>query len=200
MKETLDFYFDFSSPYGYLASERVEALAKRHTLDIRWHAIVLGFIFPLTKQKALVDVPLMDKYVLYDFQRNAREHGITYHHPAEFPVSTVAASRTFYWLKARHPERIPDFVHAIYRSYFQNGASISSMHDVIEATKSCGLIVEGMENANNDPEVKTDCKTAVDKAVSRGVFGSPFFLLGEEPFWGNDRMEQLDRWISSNGW
>jgi 2-hydroxychromene-2-carboxylate isomerase len=196
MRAQLDFYFDFSSPYGYLASERVEALAQKHDLDLQWHAIALGFIFPLTGQQPVVNVPLMRDYFLHDVQRCARDNALAYHHPDVFPVGTVAACRTFYWLKQHHPALLIPFTHAVYRAYFTQGEPIASADDVASVAVRAGLQPDGLTQASQDPAVKAATKNAIDDAVARGVFGSPYFLIGDEPFWGNDRIEQIDRYLS----
>ncbi len=201
MSQSLDFYFDFSSPYGYLASARIESLARRHQLTLRWHAIPIGFIFPLTGQKPLTEIPLIGEYTLHDVHRSAREHGIVYHHPQEFPVNTLAACRVFYWLKNLSANLIPTFSHAIYQAYFKDGLSIRQIDDVIYIAKQNEVYLAGMESAYDEPLVKDATKTAVDDAVEKGVFGSPFFILESgEAFWGNDRMDQLDRWLQNKGW
>lgn len=200
MTGTIDFYFDFSSPYGYLASERIEALAEKHNRTLNWNPLLLGFIFPLTGQKPLVDIPMIDEYSMHDFHRSAREYGIVYNHPKTFPLSTIAACRAFYWLQTNRPEKTAEFVHAVYRAYFSKGQMIAAASDITKIANSCGLEGSGIDSANDDPKMKTICKQAVDLAIERGVFGSPFFIVDDEPFWGHDRIEQVDRWLQNNGW
>jgi len=97
MPQPIDFYFDFTSPYGYLASTRIEAIASRHARDINWHPIVLGFVFKITGSQPLVSIPLKGDYAKMDMERSARQHGIAYQMPDNFPVGTVAAARASLW-------------------------------------------------------------------------------------------------------
>src|SRR5512145_3070645 len=95
---SIDFYFDFSSPYSYIASEWVEALAARHGRTVRWHAILLGATFQAAELRSPVGYPIKREYSLRDFRRSARFEGLPYVQPAEFPIPTQNAARVFWWL------------------------------------------------------------------------------------------------------
>jgi len=96
MKAPLDFYFDFSSPYGYLASHKIDALAARHGRGVTWRPILLGAAFKASGVQPLVNVPLKGEYSKHDFLRSARFHNVPFRAPDPFPVSTVSACRAFY--------------------------------------------------------------------------------------------------------
>jgi len=98
MSKAIDYYFDFSSPYGYLGSKRVEAIASKHGLAVNWHPILLGAVFKVSGQAPLTTFPLKGDYALMDFERSAREHNTPYNAPKPFPIAAVAASRAFYWM------------------------------------------------------------------------------------------------------
>jgi len=106
MSNSIDFYFDFSSPYGYLASTRIEAIAERYGRAVNWHPILLGAIFKVSGQAPLVSYPLKGAYALHDFERAAREHKTPYTQPDPFPVSTVAAARACCWIKASNDSAV----------------------------------------------------------------------------------------------
>ena len=93
----LDFYFDFSSPYGYLMSEKIDAVAARHGRKVRWHPILLGVIFKATGSAPLtLQNPAKAAYSIHDFERSARFMGIPYRHPTHFPLATQNAARAYY--------------------------------------------------------------------------------------------------------
>jgi 2-hydroxychromene-2-carboxylate isomerase len=200
MSKILDFYFDFSSPYAYIASERVQAIANKHALSLNYHAILLGFIYPVTGQQPLVNIPLIAEYTLHDIQRSAREHKIKYQQPSTFPVGTVAACRGFYWIKKNQPELVADYVQAIYRAFFIDDRDISKANSVLQIGEELGLNKLEMDKACNDSEIKILTKSAVEKAIALNIFGSPFFRVNGEAFWGNDRLDELDRLITKGGW
>ena len=122
MSDSIDFYFDFSSPFGYIASERIEAIAKEHGRQVVWHPVLLGAVFKVSGQEPLLQIPLKGDYSLHDINRCAREHQIDYTHPASFPIATVSACRATVWMRdhedASISGRTADFIHAAFRAYF----------------------------------------------------------------------------------
>ena len=204
MSNTIDFYFDFSSPYAYLGSTRIEALAQKHNRTINWHPILLGAIFKVSGQAPLTSYPLKGDYALHDFNRAAREHNIPYQFPDPFPIGAVAASRACCWLKASdnasENDKLTPFVHAIFKAYYVDGRNISELDEVLAVAQAVGIDKESLALGVGEQSVKDALKTAVDQAIKIGVFGAPTTLVDGELFWGNDRIEQMDRWLSRGGW
>ena len=196
----VDFYFEFSSPYGYIASQLAEEMEKRIGRPMRWRPILLGPVFKITGQAPLVDVPLKGDYSKRDFSRSARLHKVQYTHPGKFPIGTVAAVRAFYWLNDRDPAQARALAKALYKAYFTEGKDISAPSAVVEIAKSVGVDGVALAAALDDPAVKERGKTEVDAAIAAGVFGSPFFVVDGEPFWGVDRIPMVEDWIRTGGW
>ncbi|MEO7741739.1 MAG: 2-hydroxychromene-2-carboxylate isomerase [Usitatibacter sp.] len=196
----IDFYFEFSSPYGYIAAELAEDLEKRVGRPLRWRPILLGPVFKVTGQPPLIDIPLKGNYARRDFARSARLHGIEYRHPGKFPIGTVAALRAFYWLHDQDPAKARALARALYRAFFVDGIDISSPAAVVEIAKSVGADGAALAIALEDPAVKERGKKEVEAAIAAGVFGSPYFVVDGEPFWGVDRMPMLEQWVDSGGW
>ena len=98
MSGSIDFYFDFSSPYGYLAAERIDGIAERHGRTVAWRPFLLGAVFQRIGGSPLVDQPMKGPYSRHDMLRSARLHGIAFSVPDNFPVNSIAACRAFYWL------------------------------------------------------------------------------------------------------
>jgi len=196
----VDFYFEFSSPYGYIASQLAEEMEKRIGRPMQWRPILLGPVFKITGQAPLVDVPMKGEYSKRDFSRSARLHNIEYAHPAKFPIGTVAAVRAFYWVNDRDPAQARSLAKALYKAYFTRGEDISTPQSVVEIAKTAGVDGTALGAALEDPAVKERGKREVDAAIAAGVFGSPFFVVDGEPFWGVDRMPMLESWVKSGGW
>ncbi len=193
MKAPIDFYFDFSSPYGYLASRKIEELAARHGRSVAWHAMLLGVAFKATGAAPLPMVPLKGEYSMRDFVRSARFYGIPYNPPAPFPVSTVAACRAFYSM----PDKAPAFAKAGLKAYFVDGVNIGEAENVVRVAASVGCDADEVRAALADQAIKDKTKAAVDAALAKGVFGSPYIIVDGEPFWGMDRFAQIDRWLEA---
>ena len=100
-KAPIDFYFDFSSPYGYIASTRIDEIAARHGRTVAWRPILLGVVFKTTGMGPLPSVPLKGAYSLRDFERSARLYGVAFKMPVAFPFNAITPSRMFYWLEGR---------------------------------------------------------------------------------------------------
>ena len=197
MSAPIDFYFDFSSPYGYLASEQIEALAARHGRAVMWHAIVLDVQF---QPQGGVKIPLAllrTEYARRDCERSAAFLGISYKTPTPYPVHTEHAARAFQWLSDRNPDEARAFAHGVFRAYFVEGRNIAEVAVLLEIAATLGLDREEVSNAFSDLATKARLKAEIDLAEARGVFGSPFFIVEGEGFWGPDRLPQLERWLET---
>jgi 2-hydroxychromene-2-carboxylate isomerase len=196
----VDFYFDFSSPYGYIASHLAEDFEKRIGRPLKWRPILLGASFKIMGQQPLVDVPLKGDYSRRDFARSARLHKVPYKEPAKFPIGSVAAMRAFYWLEDRDPAKARALAKKLYAAYFAEGKDIGSAAAVVEIAQSVGIDGASLAAALEDPEVKDRAKRESDAAIAAGVFGSPFLIVDGEAFWGVDRMPMAEDWIKTGGW
>lgn len=200
MSEPIDFYFEFSSPYGYIASELVEEVEKRIGRPMTWRPILLGPMFKATGQAPLTEIPLKGEYAKRDFLRSAAFHGVPYRHPSKFPIGTVAAARAFYWIADRDPQLARRAARALYRAFFVEDRDISNAATVVEVAANEGADAAQLAAALEDPALKDRTRREVEGAMARGVFGSPFFIVGSEPFWGNDRLPMLEAWVKRGGW
>ncbi|MGB2816458.1 MAG: 2-hydroxychromene-2-carboxylate isomerase [Burkholderiaceae bacterium] len=198
MPNPIDFHFDFSSPYSFLASERIEALAARHGRTVTFRPLLLGVVF-----KASGSAPLTEqygpkaRYSVHDFERSARFAGIRYRHPSKFPIGAVGASRAVLWLQQHRPGKANEFVHAVFRAFFQDDRDISDAAVVAEIAQSIGIEGEALMQAAQTPEIKDELRRRVEEAVALGVFGAPTIVVDGEVFWGNDRLPQVERWLAA---
>jgi len=193
----VEFYFDFSSPYSYIASEWVEAVAARHGRTVRWHAILLGATFQAAELKSPVSHPVKREYALADFQRSARFEGVPYRPPESFPIPTQNAARVFWWLADREPARAAAWAHAGLRAYFTRGVALDAPAQLKALCAEAGLDADAAQAAWSDPVWKARLKAENDAAIAAGVFGAPSFIVEGELFWGNDRRAQLERWLAN---
>ena len=196
----VDFYFEFSSPYGYIASRLAEDLEQRIARPLRWRPILLGPIFKLTGQAPLTQLPMKGPYAQKDFSRTARLHKLPYRHPDKFPIGTVGACRAFYWMHDRDPAAARTLAKALYGAYFEDNRDISATPILLEVAREAGFDAQALSAAIEDPAVKERMKSEEDAAIAAGVFGSPFFIADGEPFWGVDRIPMLEQWVRSGGW
>ena len=200
MKPPVEFYFDFSSPYGYLASEKIEALAAKHGRSVDWHPILLGVVFKQTGAVPLTNVPLKGDYSRRDMARSARFHGIGFRMPSTFPIATQSPARIVLWATERDSGLAAKTVHSLYRAFFVDDIDISNADAAAAVASSCGADAAAARAAVDDPAIKDALKRGNEQAMAKGVFGSPFFIVDGEPFWGLDHLDQVDRWLATGGW
>ena len=184
MKAPIDFYFDFTSPYGYLASHKIDALAAKYGRGVTWRPMLLGAAFKVSGVQPLINVPLKGDYSRHDFLRSARFHGVPFRAPHPFPVSTVHACRAFYATGS-----VP-LAKALFKAYFVDNVNIGEAENVLKIAASLGLKPD-----INDQAIKDKTRAEVDAAIAKGVFGSPYIVIDGEPFWGMDRFDQIERWL-----
>ncbi|NBB84231.1 MAG: 2-hydroxychromene-2-carboxylate isomerase [Alphaproteobacteria bacterium] len=195
MAQPIEFYFDFSSPYGYFAAHGIDALAARHGRETVWRPFLLGAVFKLTGSGPLVDLPMKGDYARRDLPRTARMAGVPFTLPDPFPFLALAPSRAFYWLEARDPAAAKDLALACYQAAFGEGRNLSEAETVLDVAEARGHDRADLAEAIADPAVKARLKEETDTAIHRGVFGSPFVIVDDEPFWGHDRLAMLDWWL-----
>jgi 2-hydroxychromene-2-carboxylate isomerase len=200
MAAPIDFYFDFSSPYGFLASHLIDALAAKYGRTVDWHPILLGVVFKETGMAPLTLIPLKGEYSRRDFARSARFHGIAgFRMPEKFPIASQAPARIVLSLKASDAALATRVAKALYRAYFTEGVDISQPDAAASVAAKEGVAPAAARAAIDDPAVKDALKREVEAAIGRGVFGSPFIIVDGEPFWGLDRLDQVERWLATGG-
>ena len=200
MPDPVEFYFDFSSPYGYIASEKIDALAAKYGREVTWRPFLLGVAFKTTGGVPVPTIPLKGAYHLRDIIRTTKYYSVPYRHPTVFPISSVSPSRAFYWLEARDPRRAPALARALYRAYFVDDVDISSAGNTVAVCAKFGLKSDEVRAGISDQAIKDRTRIEVDKAIARGAFGSPFIVVDGESFWGSDRLDQIDKWLATGGW
>ena len=199
MNAPIVFHFDFSSPYGYIASEKIEALAARHGRSVDWRPMLLGAVFKVAGTAPLTSVPLKGDYSRRDIARSARFHGVPFHMPPRFPIATQGPARIVVWQRGVDASATPRLVKALYRAYFVDGRDISDPEVAAEVAGETGVDLAAARTAIDDPAVKDALKRDVDAAIAAGVFGSPYIVVDGEPFWGVDRLDQVDAWLERGG-
>jgi 2-hydroxychromene-2-carboxylate isomerase len=200
MPAPIEFYFDLSSPYGFLAAQRIDALATKHGRTVDWRPVLLGAVFKETGMAPLTEIPLKGEYSKRDFARSARFHGIEgFRQPSRFPIPTQVPARIILWLKGRDPALAARVAKAFFRAYFVDDTDISDPATAAAIAAKEGVDAAAARAAVDDPAMKDALKQEVATAIARGVFGSPFIFVDGEPFWGLDRFPQIDRWLATGG-
>lgn len=191
----IEFWFDFSSPYGYLASHRIDALAARHGREVAWRPFLLGAVMKLTGAVPLVTVALKGEYSRRDFERSARYLDVPFRMPERFPTPSRHTAAGFYAID--DVEQAKRYARAVYRAYFVEGRTPDTRDAAADAAASIGLDREGFLARLPDANARLD--TVTEEAKARGLFGSPFIVVDGEAFWGVDRLPMVEAWIERGG-
>jgi 2-hydroxychromene-2-carboxylate isomerase len=199
MPQPIEFYFDFTSPYGYLTSEKIDQLAARYQRKVKWRPFLMSAALQATGAPILTRVPLKGDYSLHDFARSARFLDIDYSHPENFPLATQVAARAYYWLHDNDCDAARAFAHSVFRACFSEGRDISGIDVVLEIAVRHGAARVALSEALNGQALKDRLKAECEAAIAKGVFGSPYIIVDGEPFFGADRLPQIERWLASGG-
>lgn len=195
----IDFLFDFTSPYSYLMSEKIEALAHKHGRSIRWRPILLGVVFKTVGSRPLTEAPLKGEYSRRDFARSARFLNVPFTLPDPFPLGMLAPSRACYFLQDHFADLVPAFVHEVFRGYFVRNERVDQPENTWQCALRAGFAVQSQSElmaSLQEEHYKNVLREATQTALNEGVFGAPFVVIDGEPFWGVDRLEQMDRWLA----
>ena len=196
----IEFWFDFSSGYAYFAAREIDALGARVGRPILWRPYMLGTAFKVTGMRGLSATPVKGGYARHDWQRAARQLGIPFAPPADHPKIALPATRAFYWIEAHHPGQERPFAREVFARYYSGNLDTSDPDATAGLAATLGLPPAALRAGLEDPAIKDHTRTLSEAAVARGIFGSPFFLIDDEPFWGWDRLPMLEEWARTGGW
>jgi len=197
----IEFWFDFSSPYAFFAAREVEDIAAKHRARTKWQPFLLGPAFKATGMQSLSRTPIRGDYARHDWRRLARRAGIPFAIPPFHPTLSLASARLFYWLDAGDPAMAVRFARRAFDAYYLEGIDMSQAGLAVPvAAELTGHAPDVLSAGLADPAIKDTLRRKTEEAIARGIFGSPFFVVDGEPFWGADRLPMIDDWLASGGW
>lgn len=197
MSATFEFYFDFVSPYTYLAATQIEDLARRKGARIVYRPVFLGGIFKETGNHPPIDIIKKAQYLPKDVKDWSEHYGVALSFPSVFPFNSVKAVRGA--IIAEREGKLPDYTQTVFRACWGEGKDISDLQSLGTIAESVGLDREKFLAGIEDPEVKEDLKRRTAEAVERGAFGLPTFFVDGEMFWGNDRLVLVEKRLGKAG-
>lgn len=201
-KPPLSFWFDFISPFGYLASLRIDELAARHGRTVDWRPLLLGVtVLKVMGLPPVPQTPLKGAYALRQLARHLRRHGLQLgRDPAAPPMNPLPAARLFAWLRAHAPEHAKPAARAIFDAHWARGRAMDDAAALRDELLRAGVPAAVVDAGLADPAAAALLRAEVDAAVAAGAFGSPFVIVDGEPFFGVDNLELLDEWLARGGW
>ena len=190
----IDFYFDLSSPYSYLAATQLDAIANRHGATIAWKPLVLAAVFKAQGNvMPAVCVPKA-QYMVKDLARWAEHYGVPFQMSSHFPLPTIRGMRLI--IAAESSGRSGELAKRLFAGMWERDLDISSDAVLRTLVSECGLSADELMAATETPAVKDKLRAYTDEAISRGVFGAPAMIVDGELFWGNDRLHFLEKQLT----
>jgi len=193
--KSVDYYFTPVSPWTYLGHARFVEIAHRHRAAVAVKPIDLGRVFPVSGGLALKDrAPQRRSYRLVELARWSKYLGIALNlHPAHFPVRAELASRWILAAVEQGTDAALDLALAFGRAVWAEERNIAERDTLAAIATAHGLDVAALDERANAPDIATRYAMLTQEAIDRGIFGAPTYVAGGEMFWGQDRLDFLDR-------
>lgn len=186
---SVDFYFDFGSPASYLAATQLPKLCADAGTELVWRPMLLGGVFQATGNHSPATIAAKGPYVFTDLARFARRYGVPLKHNPHFPVNTLLLMRGATGMQMHEPDRFRAYVDAVFHAMWVEPRNLNDPETVGAVLQEAGFDPGKLLALANAPDVKEQLKIATQEAVQRGVFGAPTMFVGDQMFWGQDRLD-----------
>ena len=187
--KSFEFWFDFGSTASYLAWTQLPALEAATGAKAVFKPMLLGGVFQATGNQSPANIPAKGKYLFVDFERFAKRYGVPFIRNPHFPINTLLFMRGAIALQMKGDGRFKDYCRAVFNAIWVDSLNINDPATAARALTRAGFDAQAMVTLANDQATKDALKAATQTAVERGVFGAPTFFVGDQMFWGQDRMD-----------
>lgn len=193
----LDFYFDFGSPASYLAYKRLRQLESKYDLVVNWIPMLLGGVFKATGNVSPVTVPAKGNYMVnQDFPRFAKRYDVPMRFNPYFPINTLNLMRG---AVATQSEGVFDtYANAVFDAMWQQALDLGQVDVVAKTLQEAGLDAMALLELSQDSAIKQTLIDNTNQAVDRGVFGAPTMFVGDEMYFGQDRLDFIEAHLKPN--
>lgn len=189
MSQTAEFFFDFGSPTAYLAWTQLPGLCRDAGAQLVWRPMLLGGVFKATGNASPVSVPAKARWMHADMARWARRYGVPLVLNPHFPINTLTPMRIAAGLQLRRPADFERYVDTVYRAMWQQPRNLGDGAVLAQLLRDAGFDADALLALASDAEVKARLVATTEEAVARGVFGAPTVFVGEQMFFGQDRLD-----------
>lgn len=189
MSKTVEFLFDLGSPTTYLAYTQLPEICTQTGAQLIYRPILLGGVFKATGNASPITIPAKGRYMLNDLARYARRYGVPLVFNPHFPINTLPLMRAVTGVQLHHPERLVDFIDCLFRALWVEQRNLNDPAAVAAVLTAEGFDPQAILALSNDEQVKATLKENTEKAIQRGVFGAPSMFIGEQLFFGQDRLD-----------
>jgi 2-hydroxychromene-2-carboxylate isomerase len=185
----VEFYFDLGSPATYLAYTQLPKICEQTDSQLIYVPILLGGVFKATGNASPATIPAKGRYMFIDLDRYAKRYGVPLKINPHFPINTLMLMRAVTGVQLRQPERFAALIDCLFKALWIDGRNLNEPATVGAVLSENGFDPEEILALSADEEVKNALKEATEKAVQRGVFGAPSMFVGDQLFFGQDRLD-----------
>ncbi|MEQ1157693.1 2-hydroxychromene-2-carboxylate isomerase [Acinetobacter johnsonii] len=191
--KSVEFYFDLGSPYSYLAYYRLLQIAEQQEIQIVYKPILLGGVFKATGNRSPIEIPVKGVYSILDMQRWAEYYQIPMQMNPHFPMNTLTLMRILTGVQLLHVEKFEQVLKLLFDAMFGTPQNLNEPNVLAEVLKPSGFSVEDIMSMVQSDVVKQKLITETEQAIQRGLFGAPTFFVGDEMYWGQDRLHFVEQ-------
>lgn len=191
MSKQVEFFFDVGSPASYLAWTQIRQLAERQGAQVVYQPMLLGGVFKATGNSSPATVPAKGKYTRVDFLRFAKRYQVPFAHNPFFPINTMQLMRGA--AAYLGTDQFTPYVDAVFQAMWVEGKDMGNPEVLAEVMGAKGFDLAELLQKINDPEVKDRLRQITERAIELGVFGAPTFFVGDEMFFGQDRLDFVEQ-------
>lgn len=191
--KSVEFYFDLGSPYSYLAYYRLLQMAEQQEIQIVYKPILLGGVFKATGNRSPIEIPVKGAYSILDMQRWAEYYQIQMQMNPHFPMNTLTLMRILTGVQLLHLEKFEQVLKLLFDAMFGTPQNLNEPTVLAEVLKPSGFSVEDIMSMVQSDVVKQKLITETEQAILRGIFGAPTFFVGDEMYWGQDRLHFVEQ-------
>ncbi len=196
MGKVVEFYFDVGSPASYLAWTQLPKICAAAGAVLVYRPMLLGGVFQATGNASPAAIPAKGRYSKVDSLRFARRYGVPLTMNPHFPIITMYLMRAVTGVQLREPSRLQEFLAMAFNAIWIDARNLNEPEQTAAAITSAGFNPADIDRLTNDPDVKAALRATTEDAVKRGVFGAPTCFVGEEMFFGQDRLDFVREAIS----
>tara|TARA_B100000446_G_scaffold26056_1_gene21082 strand:+ start:1938 stop:2525 length:588 start_codon:yes stop_codon:yes gene_type:complete len=187
MIKPFDFFFDFISPYSYLAHKQIRKLEKENNIKINYKPILLGGLHKLAGVTAAAFIPSKTKYMIRDCKMIAEKHNIKFKFNTNFPINSLALMRGVFL--AQNKKKLDQYVDFFFDAYWEDGLNLNSDKILNSILTNLNINFNEFQLIISDQKIKNKLTAQTNEAYNKGVFGAPSFIINNKLFWGQDRLE-----------
>ncbi|WP_262136144.1 2-hydroxychromene-2-carboxylate isomerase [Pseudomonas sp. Marseille-Q5117] len=192
MTKTVEFYFDLGSPTTYLAHTQLAKICADTRSELIYIPMLLGGVFKATGNASPAMIPAKGRYMFQDLDRFAKRYGVQLRFNPHFPINTLILMRAVTGMQMRQPQRFAEFVDCLFKALWVEGRNLDDPQTVAAVLTENGFDPQEIMALTNDESVKAALKENTEAAIKRGVFGAPSMFIGDQLFFGQDRLDFVE--------